>query len=121
MRPEWLSLRDTRRLPRSFTERHSEIEWADIVAFRNIAVHEYFAVDWKIVWVTATEDVPLLREKIKACSTSSGRTARHDSGPPEGRRVAEPGPLPGEELSALRGNRSPSRPFPGGSGSTPER
>lgn len=53
-------------LPRSFTERHPEIEWADIVAFRNIAVHEYFAVDWKIVWVTATEDVPLLREKIKA-------------------------------------------------------
>ena len=54
------------RLPRSFTERHPEIEWVDIVAFCNIAVHEYFAVDWKIVWVTATEDVPLLREKIKA-------------------------------------------------------
>lgn len=54
------------RLPRNFTERHPEIEWADTVAFRNIAVHEYFAVDWKIVWVTATEDVPLLREKIKA-------------------------------------------------------
>jgi uncharacterized protein with HEPN domain len=54
------------RLPRSFTEQHPRIEWADIVAFRNIAVHEYFAVDWKIVWVTATEDVPLLREKIKA-------------------------------------------------------
>jgi len=37
------------RLPRSFVEQHPEIEWADIVAFRNIAVHEYFAVDWQIV------------------------------------------------------------------------
>jgi len=54
------------RLPRSFTERHPEIEWADIIAFRNFAVHEYFAVDWRIVWVTATEDVPLLRSKMKA-------------------------------------------------------
>ncbi|WP_448382780.1 HepT-like ribonuclease domain-containing protein [Desulfosoma sp.] len=54
------------RLPRSFTAQHPEIEWADIVAFRNIAVHEYFAVDWKIVWVTATEEVPLLHEQIKA-------------------------------------------------------
>jgi len=54
------------RLPRNFTEAHPEIEWADIVAFRNIAVHEYFAVDWKIVWIAATEDVPFLRDRIKA-------------------------------------------------------
>ncbi|WP_448601360.1 HepT-like ribonuclease domain-containing protein [Thermoflexus hugenholtzii] len=54
------------RLPRSFTEQHPELEWADILAFRNIAVHEYFALDWQIVWVTATEDVPLLRQKIQA-------------------------------------------------------
>ena len=52
------------RLPESFTKPHPEIEWQDIVAFRNIAVHEYFAVDWQVVWVTATEDVPLLREKV---------------------------------------------------------
>ncbi|WP_058868317.1 DUF86 domain-containing protein [Chloracidobacterium thermophilum] len=54
------------RLPQSFTEQHPEIEWSDMVAFRNIAVHAYFAVDWSIVWVTATGDVPLLRGKIKA-------------------------------------------------------
>lgn len=54
------------RLPRAFTEQHPEIPWPDIVAFRNIAVHEYFAVDWRIVWVTATQDVPLLRQQIAA-------------------------------------------------------
>jgi uncharacterized protein with HEPN domain len=54
------------RLPRSFTARYPDIEWADIVAFRNVAVHEYFAVDWKIVWVTATKDVPVLQAQIKA-------------------------------------------------------
>ena len=52
------------RLPREFRERHPKIEWADIVGFRNIAVHEYFAVNWSIVWVTATQEVPGLRQKV---------------------------------------------------------
>ncbi len=52
------------RLPRDFTTRYPEIPWQDIVAFRNFAVHEYFAVDWHIVWVTATQDVPALYRQV---------------------------------------------------------
>jgi uncharacterized protein with HEPN domain len=52
------------RLPREFRERHSEIEWEDIIGFRNIAVHAYFAVEWSIVWVAATQEVPDLRRRI---------------------------------------------------------
>jgi len=54
------------RLSREFTEEHPDVEWADIVAFRNIAVHAYFSVDWGTVWVAATEDAPALREKVVA-------------------------------------------------------
>ncbi len=52
------------RLPGDFRKRHDDIEWEDIVGFRNIAVHEYFAVLWQIVWNTAMQDVPELCEKI---------------------------------------------------------
>lgn len=52
------------RLSPEFRERRPEIEWADIVGFRNIAVHEYFSVNWSIVWVAATQDAPELRQKI---------------------------------------------------------
>jgi uncharacterized protein with HEPN domain len=52
------------RLPMDFRKHHSEVDWRDIVGFRNIAVHEYFAVDWSIVWVTATQDVPGLRREV---------------------------------------------------------
>lgn len=52
------------RLPTLFQEKHTEIEWEDIIGFRNIAVHEYFAVLWQIVWATAIHDVPELRAKI---------------------------------------------------------
>lgn len=52
------------RLPAELKSQYPEIPWPDIVAFRNIAVHEYFAVDWRIVWVTATQEVPDLRRQI---------------------------------------------------------
>ena len=52
------------RLPKEFRERHSEIEWEDIIGFRNIAVHAYFAVEWSIVWVAATQEVPDLKRRI---------------------------------------------------------
>ena len=52
------------KLPKKFTKRFPEIPWVDIIGFRNIAVHEYFAVRWDIVWVAATEEVPTLHEQI---------------------------------------------------------
>ncbi len=52
------------RLPKDFRARHTHVEWRDIVAFRNIAIHAYFAVQWSIVWATATEDVPTLRQVV---------------------------------------------------------
>jgi uncharacterized protein with HEPN domain len=52
------------RLPKEFRERYPEIEWEDIIGFRNIAVHAYFAVEWSIVWVAATQEVPELKPKI---------------------------------------------------------
>jgi uncharacterized protein with HEPN domain len=53
------------RLPTEFCQRHPEIPWRDIVAFRNIAVHAYFAVEWSIVWVAATSDAPALRDQVR--------------------------------------------------------
>jgi len=45
---------------------HPDTPWAKIVAFRNVVVHEYFGLDWKIVWNTATELVPELRRQVAA-------------------------------------------------------
>jgi len=53
------------KLPKEFTKRFPEIPWKDIIGFRTIAVHEYFAVRWNIVWVAASEEAPALREQIE--------------------------------------------------------
>jgi len=53
-------------LSKSFCELNSEIDWPGIVGFRNIAVHAYFAIEWPIVWVAATEEAPELRRRVAA-------------------------------------------------------
>jgi uncharacterized protein with HEPN domain len=52
------------RLSKDLRSRHPSIEWRDIIAFRNIAVHAYFAVNWDIVWTTATQDAPALKDGV---------------------------------------------------------
>ncbi|HXM45084.1 MAG TPA: DUF86 domain-containing protein [Bryobacteraceae bacterium] len=47
-------------------EAHSEIPWAQIVAFRNVVSHEYFGVDLELVWSIVTEHVPALGAQLKA-------------------------------------------------------
>lgn len=54
------------RLPDGLRLRHPDVPWSDVVGFRNIAVHAYFSVEWPIVWVAATEDVPKLRQQMAA-------------------------------------------------------
>ncbi len=53
------------RLSNGLRSSHAEIDWPGIIGFRNLAVHEYFAVSWPIVWVTATEDVPALLSQVE--------------------------------------------------------
>lgn len=54
------------RISAELQNRHSAVPWPRIIAFRNIAVHAYFSVQWSTVWTTATQDVPLLRAQIAA-------------------------------------------------------
>jgi uncharacterized protein with HEPN domain len=52
------------RISKETREKYPDVEWKDIAAFRNIAVHEYFSMDWDIVWRTALKNVPDVGEKI---------------------------------------------------------
>ncbi len=49
-----------------FTAQYPEVPWAQIIAFRNIVVHEYFRVDLDIVWLIVVKNLPGLKVQIKA-------------------------------------------------------
>lgn len=52
------------RLPTAFQTANPTVDWRRIAAFRNVAVHAYFSIDWAIVWVIATDAVPALRAEV---------------------------------------------------------
>ena len=52
------------RLTKEFTDRYPNVPWKDIVELKNIAVHRYFVMQWGGVWLTAIEEIPILRKQI---------------------------------------------------------
>jgi uncharacterized protein with HEPN domain len=53
-------------LPDDLRDRYPEVAWRQIRAFRNLAVHRYFSVDWAVVWKIAQEEPPVLEEQALA-------------------------------------------------------
>jgi uncharacterized protein with HEPN domain len=57
------------KLPAEFRQMHGDIPWSEIIAFRNLGIHSYLAIDWEIVWDTATVDAPALRNQVAGIMT----------------------------------------------------
>lgn len=53
------------RMSAEFKARYPDIPWREINGFRNISIHEYFGVDFQIVWEIAHNDLPVLKERFK--------------------------------------------------------
>ena len=52
------------RLTPEFQGQHPEVQWRKAISLRNITVHEYFSLSWEIIWATATQDIPLVRDQV---------------------------------------------------------
>lgn len=57
--------------------RAADIPWTDAIGFRNFVVHAYFALDWEIVWITATQRAPTFVRQVR-------ELMRQGIPPPEG-------------------------------------
>ncbi len=53
------------RLDPDFRTRNTEIEWNRIRGFRNRIVHDYFGIDYEIVWTIVEEDILELIDQIE--------------------------------------------------------
>lgn len=70
-------------LPAGLRDRHPDVAWRQIRAFRNLAVHKYFGVDWAVVWKIAREEPPVLEKQVLAIIKAEF---------PELAKTYEPGP-----------------------------
>lgn len=62
----------TTHLDDDFRKVHSDIPWSAMVGMRNMLIHQYFGVDQDIVWETAFEIIPKIREQILAIFNEQG-------------------------------------------------
>ena len=48
----------------------SDLEWTQIIGMRRILVHEYFGMDFELIWQVIINDLPILKEKIETVINS---------------------------------------------------
>jgi uncharacterized protein with HEPN domain len=53
------------RVDQEFRHSHPEIEWKYITAFRNRIIHEYFGIDYEIMWMIIQHNVSDLINQLK--------------------------------------------------------
>jgi uncharacterized protein with HEPN domain len=53
-----------KKLSPELRDAESQVPWKRVTGMREKLVHDYMGVDLHAVWLTATRDVPLLREQI---------------------------------------------------------
>lgn len=53
------------RLPDDVKSLYPDFEWAKIIGFRNILIHEYFGVKLETVWNAIQEKIPILEKETQ--------------------------------------------------------
>jgi len=56
----------TKRLSNDFRIKYPQISWKEMAGMRDILIHEYFGVDYNLVWDVIMDDIPTLEKKIQA-------------------------------------------------------
>ncbi|MBL8294247.1 MAG: DUF86 domain-containing protein [Bryobacterales bacterium] len=51
-------------------ELHPDVPWPQIVAFRNVVIHEYFGIDLDLVWTIVVEHIPALGAQLRLVADS---------------------------------------------------
>ena len=54
----------TKNLSKSITRTFVHIDWEDIAGMRDKLIHHYMGVDIEVVWDTAKQDIPVLKEGV---------------------------------------------------------
>jgi uncharacterized protein with HEPN domain len=53
-----------KRVSRDMHSTYPEIPWKDIAGMRDKLIHDYFGVDIDTVWLTAKEDIHILKDQV---------------------------------------------------------
>ena len=61
-----------KKIPDDFKKKYKSIPWKEIAGMRDKLIHEYFGVNYKIVWETVIKEIPKLKKNIEEILTEEG-------------------------------------------------
>ena len=53
-----------KKIPEKIRKKTQDIPWKQICGMRDKLIHDYFGVDYEMVWKVVKEDLPAIREKL---------------------------------------------------------
>lgn len=53
-----------KKVPPSVRKRHTKVPWKQMAGMRDKLIHEYFGVNYQVLWKTAQEDIPPVQPLI---------------------------------------------------------
>jgi len=54
----------TKRISQDFRDKNPDIPWSHMAGMRDVLIHDYIDINFEIVWKTASEDIPIVKEAI---------------------------------------------------------
>ena len=54
-----------KKVPSDLKENHSQIEWRSMAGMRDRLIHDYFGVDYDLVWDVVRNKIPQLRKEVE--------------------------------------------------------
>ncbi len=55
----------SKQIPNEFKTQYPQVEWKEMAGMRDRLIHDYFGVDYEIVYNTVQQDLPELQKRMK--------------------------------------------------------
>ncbi len=62
-----------RNIPEDIRDAYSEIDWKGIIGLRNRIAHEYFGIDYSIIWNIITAEIPPFKGPLQEIQKKAER------------------------------------------------